>query len=643
MLGIIRDKASGIVASVIVGALVISFAFWGVNSYFGGPNVNVAMVNDSEISYQTFQRSFYSLRQQMQSVLGGDALSIEEEDYVKEQTLQRLVDRELVNQIIKDNRLRVSNEKVVDTIKNLEYFKGEEGFDRYKYERAVSSMGMDPVVFEVQLRMDLLAEQLQAGLSDSLFVLDSELENILKLRSQTRDITHATLNLASFIENTSEVADADIEAFYKANPDKFADPEKVKIAYLELDVNGLAKTIESDEESLRSYYNDNKDNYDVAEQRSVTKLFIQTAEKTADNEYEEVTEEEKAKAKQVIEKALALVKEGKNFEEVLGSFTEEGKGALQFSENNFLPKGVLEKEVEEFLFASEEGAMSDVIETKKGFNIVKVGEIRGGPKNVYETVAKQVEQDYKQAQAELQFFDLADQLTNLSYEHSDSLDVAAEAINKEIIETDFFSRDSASEGITSKPQVIAASFDNELISSGRNSDAIELSDNHIVVLRVLEHQVAKTKALEDVRDDVIAEVRLEKAIQKITQESNAIVKQLESGVSTENIESDIDLEWTSVEKTTRENVEVNRSVLRNAFQIGTPKDKPLVASNRLGSGDYSIVIVTAVHEGEVINKEDDSAQEIDTDLRRIRGNNEWQEFIKNAKSNADITLFKENI
>lgn len=642
MLGIIRDKASGIVATVIVGALIISFAFWGVNSYFGGPNVNVAMVNDSEISYQTFQRSFYSLRQQMQAVLGGDALSMEEEDYVKEQTLQRLVDRELVNQIIKDNRLRVSNEKVVDTIKNLEYFKGEEGFDRYKYERAVSSMGMDPVLFEVQLRMDLLAEQLQAGLSDSLFVLDSELENILKLRSQTRDITHTTLNLASFIENTSEVADADVEAFYKANPNKFAEPEKVKIAYLELDVNGLAESIESDEESLRSYYNDNKDNYDVAEQRSVTKLFIQTAEKTADNEYEEVTEEEKAKAKQVIEKALALVKEGKNFEEVLGSFTEEGKGALQFSENNFLPKGVLEKEVEEFLFTSEEGTVSDVIETKKGFNIVKVGEIRGGPKNVYETVAKQVEKDYKQAQAELQFFDLADQLTNLSYEHSDSLDVVAEAINKEIIETDFFSRDSASEGITSKSQVITASFDNELISSGRNSDAIELSDNHIVVLRVLEHQVARIKALEDVRDDVIAEVRLEKAAKKITEESDAIVKQLESGVSTENIESDIKLEWTSVEKTTRENVEVNRSVLRNAFQIGMPKDKPLVASNRLGSGDYSIVIVTAVHEGEVINKEDDSAQEIDTDLRRIRGNNEWQEFINNAKSNADITLFKEN-
>ena len=267
MLGIIRDKASGIVASVIVGALIISFAFWGVSSYFGGGDINVATVNGSEINYQTFQRSFYSLRQQMQAVLGGDALSMEEEDFVKEQTLQRLVDTELVNQIIKNNRLRVSNKKVVDTIKNLEHFKNGEGFDRYKYERAVSSMGMDPVVFEAQLRMDLLSEQLQAGLSDSLFVLESELQNVLKLKSQTRDITYATLNLTSFIDESSEVEDADIEAFYKANPETFADPEKVKIAYLELDVKELAKGIESDEESLRTYYNDNKDNYDVAEQR----------------------------------------------------------------------------------------------------------------------------------------------------------------------------------------------------------------------------------------------------------------------------------------------------------------------------------------------------------------------------------------
>jgi peptidyl-prolyl cis-trans isomerase D len=644
MLGIIRDKASGWIAGIIVGALIISFAFWGVSSYFGGGDIFVATVNGSEIKYQTFQRSFYTLRQQMQSVLGGDALSLEEEEFIKEQTLQKLVDAELVNQIIKDYGLRVTNEKVVETIKNLDYFKGEKGFDRLKYERAISSMGMDPVFFEAQLRMDLLSEQLQAGLSDSLFVLDSELDDVLRLKSQTRDLTYTTLSLTSFIDD-SEINESQIEAYYKANPSEFADPEKVKIAYIDLDVNELAKTISTDEDSLRKHYNNNKDDYDVAEQRSVSKLFVTVAEEQADNTFEDASEEDKSKAKAVIDSALALVKEGKTFEEVVSKFTDDGKGTLQFSEHAFMAKGILEKEVEEFLFEADEGAVSDVIETKKGFNIIKVGDIKGGPKNVYENVTEQVEHDYKLAQAELQFFELSDQLTNLSYEYSDSLEVAAEAIDKNVIETEFFSRDSETEGVLSKPQVISNSFNTELISTGQNSDAIELADNHIIVLRVLEHQVAKTKALEDVHDDVIASIRQERAAENIIETSKSIVEQLESGTSTDSLTGDVKLEWTSIEKAKRDDVNVNRSVLRNAFQVGVPTDNPIITSNRLGSGDHTIVIVTAVHDGEVDEGEeaDILSKTTDIELRRTRGTNEWQQFLKNAKSNAKITLYKDNI
>ncbi|HIF50467.1 MAG TPA: hypothetical protein EYQ42_02845 [Thiotrichaceae bacterium] len=644
MLGLIRDKASGWVAGIIVGALIISFAFWGVSSYFGGGDIFVATVNGSEIKYQTFQRSFYTLRQQMQSMLGGDALSLEEEAFVKEQTLEKLVDAELVNQIIRDNGLRVSNSKVVDTIKNLEYFNGDQGFSRLKYERAVSSMGMDPVYFEAQLRMDLLSEQLQAGLSDSLFVLDSELENALQLKAQTRDLTYTRLSLSSFID-VGEINDAQIDAFYKVNPESFADPEKVKIAYLELDVSELAKTVETDEDSLKQYYNVNKDDYDVVEQRSVRKLFVTTAEQQADKTFKEASEEDKAKAKAIIDSALSMVKEGKTFEEVVSKFTDDGKGTLQFSEHAFMSKGIMEKEIDEFLFEADEKAVSEVIETKKGFNVIKVGEIRGGPKNVFSRVAEQVEHDYKNSQAVLQFFELADQLTNLSYEHSDSLDVAAETIGEEIIETDFFSRNSAATGVLSKPQIISNSFNTELINSGQNSEAIELSENHIVVLRVLEHKVAKTKTLENVRDEVIAGIRLERAAEKIKKTSEAIVQQLEAGTATDALTGDAKLEWTTVENTKRDDVDVNRSVLRNAFQVGLPTDKPIVTSNRLGSGDYSIVIITAVHDGEVAEGEEGEffSKSTDQQIRRSRGTNEWQQFIKNAKDNADIVLYKENI
>jgi peptidyl-prolyl cis-trans isomerase D len=635
MLGIIRDKASGWIAGIIVGALVLSFAFWGVSSYFGqGGDVNVATVNGTDINLKSFQQSFYTLRKQMQSMLQDDALTLEEEELVKEETLKRLVETEVVNQLIKDNGLRVTNAKIIETIKELEYFKDEDGFDRDKYERSIISMGMEPAYFEAQLRMDLLSEQLQAGLSESLFVLETELNDVVRLKSQTRDLTYGILELTSFIDE-SDVADSEIEVFYKANPQRFVESEKIKIEYLELDVNELAKTITSDEESHRTYYSNNKDKYDVVEQRSVTKLFVKADE--------ESSVEDKAKAKEVITVAMALVNEGKNFEEVIVKFTEEGKGTLEFSEHAFMAKGVLDKELDEFLFGSDEGAISEPIETKSGFNIVKVGEIRGGPKNVYETVAEQVEADYKKSEAELLFFELSDQMTTLSYEHSDTLEFAAEVVGREVVESDYFSRDSVSESVLGNAKIISTGFDPELISNGQNSEAIELADNHIVILRVIDHKPATTKALADVREEVISSVWMERAAEKIKETNDAITKQLEEGLSPEAITSDVDIEWTALEKVKRDDVNVNRAVLRYAFQSGKPdSDKPIILSNRLGSGDFAIILVTAAYDGEV-TEEDDTSKKHDLELRRNRGVAEWQEFLQNARNNADVKIYKDNI
>ena len=109
MLAIIRDKATGWIAGVIVGLLVISFAFWGVSFYSGqAGQLNVAKVNGEEISFQSFQRSYSQLRKQMQAALG-DALSLEEESLIKDQTISKLIESELINQLVIDSHLNITN------------------------------------------------------------------------------------------------------------------------------------------------------------------------------------------------------------------------------------------------------------------------------------------------------------------------------------------------------------------------------------------------------------------------------------------------------------------------------------------------------------------------------------------------------
>lgn len=643
MLTAIRDRASGWIAAIIVGALIISFAFWGVSFYFGdSPELNVARVNDEQISQRAFQRSFQNFRQQMQAMFSG-SLSLEEDELIRRQTLQRLIDAEIINQIVKQQGLRVSDAAVIQTIKNLELFKDEEGFDRGKYERGIFSLGMEPAYFENQVRMDLLSEQLQAGLAESLFVLDEETARIWRLGSQTRDIRYAILERDRFMDAV-EVSEDEISEYYQANPGDYLEPEKVRIAYVELNLDEIAANIPADAESLRAYYEDNRGDYDIAEQRSLQKLLVKTAAATVDGEITPAGDATESEARAVIEAALALVKDGRELAEVAAQFTAEGK-ALEFSEHDFMTRGVMDAEIDAFLFSADEAELSGVIETATGLNIVQAGEIRGGPNNNFENAAPRVEQDYRLARAEARYFELADQLITLSYEHPDTLEIGAEAAGLKINQTGYFSRDSGNtEGISSNAAILTHSFDPELIQSGQNSDAIELGQNHIVVLRVIGHKPAHTRALAEAREQVASDIRQKKAAEKAAQSGQAILAQLKAGRPDSGLETEVEFEWSSAAGVKRDDVSVNRAILRHAFRLGKPENgRPAMAGAALGSGDYALVVVTAAHEGEAAPADEGPRQDLDLELKRARGGSEWRGFLKNARDNASVDIYQENI
>ena len=633
MLTAIRDRASGWIAAIIVGALIISFAFWGVSFYFGdGPALNVASVNDEQISQRAFQRSFQNFRQRMQAMFGG-SFSLEEDELIRQQTLQSLIDAELINQIVGRQGLRVPDAMVIRAIKELELFKDEEGFDRGKYERGIFSLGMDPAYFENQVRMDLLSGQLQAGLAESLFVLAEETARVWRLGAETRDIRYAILERDRFMDDI-EVSAEEISEYYAANPADYLEPEQVRIAYVELNLDEIAASIPVDAASLRAYYEDNRAEYDIAEQRSLQRLSVKTpAGGSAEPE-----------ARAVIEAAVALANEGREFAEIAAQFSAEGK-ALEFSEHDFMTRGVMDEEIDAFLFNAAEDELSGIIATATGLNIVKVGAISGGPDNSFENAAPQVEQDYRLAQAEPRYFELADELVTLSYEHPDTLEVAAEAAGLKINETAYFSQDSeATEGISANAAILTQSFDPELIQSGQNSDAIELGQNHIVVLRVIDHKPAQTRPLAEAREQVLTDLRQKKAAAKAEQSGQAILAGLKAGQPDSALETALEVEWSVAEGVKRDDVLVSRAILRHAFRLGKPENgQPLMTGAALGSGDYALVVVTAAQEGEAAPADADLRQDLDLELKRARGGAEWRGFLQNARDNANVDIYRENI
>lgn len=638
MLSAIRSRVTGIIAGIIVGALVLSFALWGVQSYFGiGGEPTVAKVNDQPILLSEFQRSLSDMRERMKQVLGAESFSEEEETFIQEQTIKNLVKTELVNQVVADAGFYASNNSVQAAITNLDFFKDDSGnFSEARYQGVVRQLGKTPRGFEEDLRKDLLSEQLQAGLAETVFATNSESNQLLKLKNQMRDISYLRISVDDYLDSI-ESTEEEIETFYNENKPLYQEGEKVKISYIELSVDELAKDVEVNEEQAREYYLENKDIYDVEEQRSVTKLSVKFDEEKSD-EYNQ-------KALADIEAVLSQAKEGVSLEEIVRSTASEEDNKLQYTEHGFMLRDVMPKEINDFLFAAEEGDVSDIIKTESGAHIVVLGEIKGGPKNVYENVAERVQHDYKRSQAQRVYAEKYDEIAALSFEQPDSLEPAAEAVGVALNETDYFYRDNKDEDnkVLSDAKVIAQSFTPDLRELGVNSEPVELSDEHIVVLRVNDYQEARTKEFDEVKDEVTADLKQDKARALAKQDGDEILEKLKAGEAKEAV-APSHTEWQEGEAITRDDNTITRAVLRKAFAMSYPSESsPSYDTVTVSGGDYAVVILSKVTEGSIEDSKTVDVNNAELEILRRNATADWQTFLSDIEENAEVSITTDNI
>ena len=100
MLQLIRDRATGWIAWVIITLICIPFALWGVNQYFEpDQGLVVASVDDSEISYYQYRNALQQQRARLQQMLGQNiGQDFLDSPAMREQVLQSLIDAEAMVQ-----------------------------------------------------------------------------------------------------------------------------------------------------------------------------------------------------------------------------------------------------------------------------------------------------------------------------------------------------------------------------------------------------------------------------------------------------------------------------------------------------------------------------------------------------------------
>ena len=625
----IRDRAQTWIAWVIIGLLIIAFAVWGIDAYFEPEaNVTVARVNDVKISEAEFQRAYEMQRAQLQQQFGGNIdPQMFEALGLKQQVLDRLIADEVRLQHALDDGYRVSDVQLAQHINQIQAFQKDGKFDAEVYRQVLSRVSLKPDEWEAQQRRALLLEQPMQGVMTSAFVTQQEVAHILRLRDQKRELAYAVLPLAD-VEKSIEVSDDDARKEFDARRDQYMNPEQIKVDYVELSLDEMAKSIAVDDAALKERYEQHKAQYTTEERRKASHVLIQLA---GDAKPEEV-EKAKAKAQEVLTKARA----GEAFEKLAETYSDDPGSAKQGGDLGFFGRGVMDKAFEDAAFALEKGAISDVVRSGFGFHIIKLTDIEAQKIKPFEEVRAQIEQEAKHGDAEGKFYEQLDQLETLAFEQPDNLKTITERLQLPVKTSAFFGR-AGGEGVLRNPKVTKAAFTSEVLA-GSNSEVIEVGANHVIVLRMNEHKAATQKEFDQVRNEVIAKLKQERAKAKLSETAQATLKQLQEGGDAGALAKERGGEWKRPGLVGRSEAGVDQAILKSAFEAAKPADtKPVFGQVSLANGDVALFAVYSVQDG-ATTADKESAKVLQDSQSQARGQAEFAGLVEEWKGKAKVTI-----
>jgi len=270
MLTAIKQRATGWVAWAIVILITIPFALWGINSYFeGGTEVSVASVNGQDLPLYRYQDSLQNraqvLRQQLGDSFDPDML---ESLQIRRSVLDSIIDQTIMDQYILEQRFRISDEQLNRTIHNAEIFQVDGQFDPVQYRSILAANRYTPQQYEDVERVSQAAGQVRLGIVNSAFALDTEVDRLLAIQQQQREIQYALLEARKFAE-VIEVSEDEVRDYYDNNAEDFATPARMKVRFVELDVESLSSVMEPDDQQIAGFYEENRGRYQTPESRRV--------------------------------------------------------------------------------------------------------------------------------------------------------------------------------------------------------------------------------------------------------------------------------------------------------------------------------------------------------------------------------------
>jgi peptidyl-prolyl cis-trans isomerase D len=231
----------------------------------------------------------------------------------------------------------------------------------------------------------------------------------------------------------------------------------------------------------------------------------------------------------------------------------------------------------------------------------------------------------------------------MAYETPDSLSEVADQLEIELKQSPFVGRNGGP-GIFTNPRIATAVYSDDVLIQGYNSEPLDVGENHVVVLRLLEHQKASLLPLETVQEKVKKILIQTKAKEATKTAGLDAVKQLQANEADRSIAGKLGVAWKEKTDINRKTNNINSAVVRQAFRMAKPAADTINYDGIvLPNGDYAIIVLNKVVEGDPATVDKAGRETIKNRLANELSANVQNNLLTTLRSHAAINVQEDEL
>lgn len=603
-----------IIATILFGILIVSFAIWGIGDIFRttAPST-VAKVGDTEISVNQFRNAYNNelqrLGRQFRTVITPQQAKAFGLD---QQVLSTLVTEAVMGEQARKLGLSVSDQLVARSVMDDPNFKGADGqFNRTLFDQVLRNAGLSETGFVQEQRLAMTRIHLAEALAGDLTVPLAAREAMNRYTNERRTASYFVLT-PQMAGEIPAPTDEQLQTFYNERKSAYQAPEYRAVSVLALTPAAIAKPEGVSDADARQRYEQEKAKFGTPERRTIQQITFPTMEEA--------------------EAAFNKIKEGATFESVA---TERKIEPKDLDLGTFAKSEMLDQTVADAAFSLEQGATSGPVAGRFGPVLVRVTQIQPESVKPFEEVSADVRNELAQARARSEIETVHDAIEDLRAGARPLAEIAKEKglnlVQVTAVNAQGLDKAGNPVDIPDRDAVVKAAFASDI---GADNEALR-SNGGYIWYDVTGVEPAREKTLAEVRDQVSAQWREDQIAQKLAEMARGLTERLQKGEAIEAVAQESGAPIKTASDLARNAAKDDLTAEAVARVFAVPVGQAANASN--GTDSRAVFKVTGATVPPLMTTTQE-AQNIENQLRNGMSDDLINQYIAQIRQDLGVTI-----